>query len=35
MKKNINNSSETGPCVRSCKVLQDKCGTRKSFNNGL
>ena len=31
MKKNINNSSETGPCVRSCKVLQDKCGTRKSF----
>lgn len=27
----INYSSETGPCVRSCKVIQDKCGTRKSF----
>lgn len=32
MKKTIiNYSSETGPCVRSCKVIQDKCGTRKSF----
>ncbi len=31
MKENINNSSETGLQARSCKIIQDKCGTRKRF----
>lgn len=35
MKNKNNYSSETGLNVRSCKLIQDKCGTRKNFEEWL